>query len=87
MLDYLRKAMGVPLRISRGYSCECHIRSLTDADRSLHLEGRAFDIAIARTDPNRDLLILKASEIGFTGFGSYPDHLHIDTGKRRYWKQ
>jgi uncharacterized protein YcbK (DUF882 family) len=59
-------------RIGRGVACH-----------SLHLQGRAIDFRIPHID-NRKLTIL-AKSFHAGGVGSYPDFVHIDDGRVRYW--
>jgi uncharacterized protein YcbK (DUF882 family) len=50
---------------------------------SLHLQGRAIDFRIPYVN-NRKLAIL-AKSFYTGGVGKYPDFVHIDTGRVRYW--
>ncbi len=50
---------------------------------SLHLEGRAIDFHIPRMDNNKLAMLAKTFYAG--GVGKYPDFVHIDTGRVRYW--
>jgi hypothetical protein len=55
------------------------------ATRSKHLDGAAFDIAMANHDPVA--FEAAAREVGFLGFGFYPrsGFMHIDLGPARQW--
>ncbi len=50
---------------------------------SLHLEGRAIDFHIPRMDNNKLAILARSFYAG--GVGKYPDFVHIDTGRVRYW--
>jgi len=53
------------------------------ACNSLHLQGRAIDFRVPRVD-NRILTTL-AKTFHTGGVGTYPDFVHIDDGRVRYW--
>ena len=55
------------------------------AKASKHLEGIAFDIAMANHDPEAFEAAARAAE--FKGFGFYPrsGFIHIDLGPARSW--
>ena len=57
-----------------------HNRAVGGAKRSNHMEGTAFDIAMANHDPVA--FEEAAREAGFLGFGFYPrsDFIHVDLG-------
>ncbi len=50
---------------------------------SLHLLGLAIDFTLQGIDNSRIFQIAKSFRAG--GVGLYPDFVHIDTGKIRYW--
>jgi uncharacterized protein YcbK (DUF882 family) len=62
-----------------------HARSKGVASRSLHMEGRAIDVRLARAPCTqlRDL----AMRLGGGGVGYYKksDFVHLDTGRVRFW--
>lgn len=84
-LQLLRSAIGKPLIVTSGYRSPAHNKAEGGEPGSLHLEGRAFDIAIANHDPTR--LEDAARRFGFGGIGRYPNNgfIHIDTGRVRWW--
>ena len=55
------------------------------AEASQHLDGAAFDIAMANHDPVA--FEAAAREVGFLGFGFYPrsGFIHVDLGPARQW--
>lgn len=83
MLQALRDRMGVPLIINSGYRDPEHNKAIGGKPNSYHLKGKAFDISFKGLD--KDLLYKNAKLVGFTGFGHYPDFLHVDCGKKREW--
>jgi uncharacterized protein YcbK (DUF882 family) len=50
---------------------------------SLHLQGRAIDFRIPKVDMRKLSLLAKSYHTG--GVGKYPDFVHIDDGRVRYW--
>ena len=60
-------------------------RAVGGATRSKHLDGAAFDIAMANHDPVA--FEAAAREVGFLGFGFYPrsGFIHVDLGPARQW--
>ncbi len=50
---------------------------------SLHLDGRAIDFRIPNFDMRRLAVLAKSYHSG--GVGKYPDFVHIDDGRVRYW--
>lgn len=84
-LQALRDRLGVPLIIRSAYRSPSHNRSVGGAQRSLHMQGIAFDVAMSNHDPEHFESAARAA--GFTGFGFYPRHgfIHIDIGPARTW--
>src|SRR5690606_9966024 len=62
-----------------------HNRAVGGATRSKHMDGAAFDIAMANHDPVA--FEAAAREVGFLGFGFYPrsGFIHVDLGPARQW--
>lgn len=90
-LNLLRQVWGGPLIVHSAYRDPLHNQSVGGARDSLHMQGRAFDIGVARwTDANVVLFVHWATYAGFRGFGLYLDRavpfLHIDTGSARSWQ-
>jgi zinc D-Ala-D-Ala carboxypeptidase len=84
-LQALRDRLGKPLIIRSAYRSPEHNRAVGGATRSKHLDGTAFDIAMANHDPVA--FEAAAREVGFLGFGYYPrsGFMHIDLGPARSW--
>jgi hypothetical protein len=86
-LQALRDRLGKPLIVRSAYRSPAHNRAVGGAKGSKHLEGAAFDIAMANHDPVA--FEATAREVGFLGFGFYPspghDFMHIDLGPAREW--
>ena len=53
------------------------------ACNSLHLQGRAIDFRVPRVDNRKLATLAKAFHTG--GVGTYPEFVHIDDGRVRYW--
>ncbi|PWJ20798.1 YcbK family protein [Jannaschia seohaensis] len=81
----LRDRLGKPLIVRCAYRSPEHNLAVGGATRSKHLEGAAFDIAMA----NHDSVAFEAAarEVGFLGFGFYPrsGFMHVDLGQARQW--
>lgn len=84
-LQALRYRLGKPLIVRSAYRSPAHNRAVGGATRSKHLDGAAFDIAMANHDPAA--FEAAAREAGFAGFGFYPrsGFMHIDLGPARTW--
>lgn len=84
-LQALRDRLGKPLIVRSAYRSPEHNRAVGGATRSRHLDGAAFDIAMANHDPAAFEAAARA--VGFLGFGYYPrsGFMHIDLGPARSW--
>ena len=84
-LQALRDRLGKPLIIRSAYRSPEHNRAVGGAPASKHMQGTAFDIAMANHDPMAFADAARA--IGFLGFGTYPrsGFMHIDLGPARSW--
>ena len=84
-LQALRDRLGKPLIIRSAYRSPEHNRAVGGATRSKHMEGTAFDVAMANHDPGAFEAAARA--VGFQGFGYYPrsGFMHIDLGPARSW--
>ncbi|MBW0159605.1 YcbK family protein [Sedimentimonas flavescens] len=84
-LQALRDRLGKPLILRSAYRSPEHNRAVGGAPASKHMEGTAFDIAMANHDPV--VFEAAAREVGFLGFGFYPrsGFIHIDLGPARSW--
>lgn len=84
-LQALRDRLGKPLIIRSAYRSPEHNRVVGGAPASKHMQGTAFDIAMANHDPVAFEAAARA--VGFLGFGYYPrsGFMHIDLGPARSW--
>ena len=84
-LQALRDRLGKPLIVRSAYRSPEHNLAVGGATRSKHLDGAAFDIAMANHDPVA--FEAAAREVGFLGFGFYPrsGFIHVDLGPARQW--
>lgn len=84
-LQSLRDRIGAPLIVHSAYRSPDYNRRVGGANRSMHLQGAAFDISMVNHDPVA--LEAAARVVGFTGFGFYPrqNFMHIDIGRARQW--
>jgi hypothetical protein len=84
-LQALRAALAKPLIIRSAYRSPEHNRAVGGARASKHMEGIAFDVAMANHDP--EAFEAAARAVGFQGFGFYPrsGFMHVDLGPARSW--
>jgi len=84
-LQALRDRLGKPLIVRSAYRSPAHNWAVGGAPRSKHMDGTAFDIAMANHDPVAFEAAARA--VGFLGFGYYPrsGFMHIDLGPARQW--
>jgi hypothetical protein len=84
-LQALRVRLGKPLIIRSAYRSPEHNRAVGGARASKHMEGIAFDVAMANHDP--EAFEAAARAVGFQGLGFYPrsGFMHIDLGPARSW--
>ncbi|MFA5353733.1 MAG: DUF882 domain-containing protein [Thermodesulfovibrionales bacterium] len=80
---------GKQTEIISGYRSPSYNRRLKDMGRkgvsnhSLHMEGLALDINFPGMSTGELFRIAKS--FGSGGVGHYPDFVHIDSGRVRYW--
>jgi hypothetical protein len=84
-LQALRDRLGKPLILRSAYRSPAHNKAVKGAPRSKHMDGTAFDVAMANHDPVA--FEAAAREVGFLGFGFYPrsGFMHVDLGPARSW--
>jgi hypothetical protein len=84
-LQALRDRLGKPLIVRSAYRSPAHNKAVGGATRSKHMDGAAFDIAMANHDPVAFEAAARA--VGFLGFGFYPrsGFMHVDLGPARRW--
>jgi hypothetical protein len=84
-LQGLRDRLGKPLIVRSAYRSPAHNSAVGGAPRSKHMDGTAFDIAMANHDPVAFEAAARA--VGFLGFGFYPrsGFIHVDLGPARQW--
>jgi zinc D-Ala-D-Ala carboxypeptidase len=84
-LQALRDRLGKPMIVRSAYRSPEHNRAVGGAPASKHMQGTAFDIAMANHDPVAFEAAARA--VGFLGFGYYPrsGFMHIDLGPARSW--
>jgi len=84
--EALQTSHGSPLTVNSGHRDPAHNARVGGAKNSQHLHGNAFDIDMSgMNEGERAALIEKAKASGFTGFGNYDNHLHMDVGPERSW--
>jgi hypothetical protein len=83
MMNEVGKTLGRKLTINSAYRHPLYNQHIGGAAGSMHMKGKALDVAIAGRD--RALFIQTCKRIGFRGFGTYPSFTHADTGNARSW--
>ena len=81
-LDELRRLCGFPIYINSGYRSRDHPLEKIKYWPGTHFKGIAVDIH-AIDNYHRNLILRHATKLGFTGFGIYPSHIHLDTRKSK----
>jgi uncharacterized protein YcbK (DUF882 family) len=81
-LEKLRNLFGKPIRINSGYRCVVHNKAVGGVGGSMHLLGRAADLAVS-SDADRYQLLRLATGLGFGGVGILKDALHVDDRDRQ----
>ena len=81
-LQALRDRLGKPLIVRSAYRSPEHNSVVGGVTRSKHLDGAAFNIAMANHDPVA--FEAEAREVEFLGFRFYPraGFIHVDLGPR-----
>lgn len=77
-LQAMRDLYGKPIHILSGARCPYWNDKVGGAKRSLHLMGKAADLAIA--DGDDDLLVKLAEQVGMGGIGIAKTFIHVDIG-------
>ena len=78
MLDDARHKAGVPFRITSGYRCIAHNRSISGSVKdSAHTKGLAADIACSDSR-TRGYIIGALFEAGFNRIGIHEHFIHVD---------
>ena len=75
-LDTLRYLCGIPLKINSSYRTEDYNKSVKGAKNSMHLEGRAVDIACINST-TRAIILKNALAMGLS-CGVYKTWIHVD---------
>ena len=75
-LDELRHLVAMPLKITSSYRSPSYNKSVGGASKSMHLQGRAVDIA-CKNSHDRMIIIAEALSLGLT-VGVASSFLHID---------
>lgn len=84
-LDMLRELYGKPLVITSGYRCKTHNNTVGGAEKSLHTEGCAVDIAIKGDSGTFRYDIIKlALQLGFTGIGVANSFIHVSLHETKH---
>lgn len=84
-LEKLRRRIGQPLRINSGYRTPKHNKAVGGAKNSLHMTGKAADIAKVPGLSIDEMFVL-AESIGFDGIGRYNWGIHVDVrGNKARW--
>lgn len=82
-LEALRILWGMPLRITSGYRCEKHNKEVDGSDNSLHMEGKAVDVAV--DEENQGKVLTLAKLVGLRVI-PYPKRgfVHLDIGGEKF---
>ena len=79
MLQEIRNAMEIPLKVNSVARCETLNKKIGGAQGSYHMHGQAVDISIRRLSSTQvNSLKEIALEKGFRGMGLYNTFIHFD---------
>lgn len=86
LLERLRARVLKPIHIDSGYRCRKHNKAVGGVKNSMHLVGKAADIAGRGITTER--LAALAEDVGFNGIGIYEakNFVHVDIGRKRRWR-
>ncbi|WP_333822977.1 YcbK family protein [Pinisolibacter sp.] len=74
----------LPLVLTSGCRSPAHNGATEGAARqSTHIDGLAGDIRVSGVEPK--IVALAAAMYGAGGVGLYPNHVHVDVWRRRFW--
>lgn len=82
MFEKFLTLLGVFVNINSGYRCSAHNKAEGGAEYSLHLQGRAVDIACTSIYL-RFQILAAAYLVGFRGIEISPKHVHLDNRASR----
>lgn len=80
-LEKLRNLYGKPIHIDSGFRCVAHNKAVGGVGGSMHILGRAADLAVP-SDGDRYTLLRLATGLGFGGLGILKNALHVDDRDR-----
>ena len=85
-LQALRKMLGCEVKLSSAYRCPTHNKAVNGVEKSLHLKGMAFDIAVPK-GITLDELAAACETVGFRGILKYENtyFVHADTRDNKYF--
>lgn len=75
-LEEFRVKWGKPMNITSGYRCQKENERVGGVPGSMHLRGRAVDVAVSPLD--RYAFVKLAYDVGFTGIGIGKNFIHVD---------
>lgn len=77
---------GSAFTITSAHRTEEHNRDVGGVTNSYHLKGEAVDILKPKNVFQTHKLIWALTLVGFTNFGIYKNHIHVDMAeKKRFW--
>jgi len=77
MVDKARDIAGVPFKITSGYRCMEHNKSVGGVNNSSHVRGFASDIAVTGSR-DRYKILMALEKVGFNRFGIGKNFIHVD---------
>jgi uncharacterized protein YcbK (DUF882 family) len=77
LCEVVRKIEGKPVTVTSGHRCQDHNRAVGGGENSMHLWGRAADLAVS--SPQRVYNELCRLFPDTYGFGLYRTHVHVDS--------
>lgn len=77
LLNNARHIAGIPFKITSGYRCEKHNKSVGGSPNSSHLTGNAADIS-AISSQAKFMIIRSLLDVGFKRIGVSSNFIHVD---------
>ena len=86
-LQHIRNWAGAPVNINSGFRTAAHNRAVGGSANSLHMQGRAWDIAVTGRTPLQvaQFAEREGARLGVNGIVLYNNFVHLDTRDTRFF--
>lgn len=83
-LDEIREHFDAKMTINSGCRCLSHNASVSGAEKSWHMQGRAADVVVEGVPPA--IIAALAIQMHVPGVGEYATFTHLDTRSGDKWR-